>query len=96
MVKAVRNGQSIRSVARKFRVSKPTVERWNNHAKGKRLDRINWNDQPDESVKPVNRSNENVEHCVLTLRKQLKEDSPLGEHGADAILREHEGLLQLG
>jgi len=88
MVKAVRNGLSIRSVARKFRVSKTTVERWNNHAKGKRLDRINWNDQPNESVNPVNRSNENVEHCVLTLRKQLKEDSPLGEHGADAILRE--------
>jgi hypothetical protein len=88
MVQAVRNGQAIRSVAQKFHVSKTTVERWNNHAKGKRLDRVDWNDQQNESVNPVNRSDENVEQCVMALRKQLKEESPLGEHGADAILRE--------
>jgi len=28
MVDAVRTGQSIRAVARQFRVSRPTVERW--------------------------------------------------------------------
>jgi hypothetical protein len=29
-----------------------------------------------------------VEQCVLSLRRQLKEESALGEHGADAILHE--------
>ena len=88
MVLAVRRGQSIRSVARTFGVTKATVERWKNHAEGKRLDRVDWNDHPDGASKPVNRTSAEVEQCVLTLRKQLKENSPLGEHGADAIIRE--------
>jgi hypothetical protein len=71
-------------------VTKATVERWKNHAQGKRLDRVDWNDRPDGTLKPANRSASEVEQCVLTLRKQLKENSPLGEHGADAILREME------
>ena len=41
--------------------------------------------------KPANRVAPHVERCVLTLRKQLKEDSPLGEYGADAIIREMRG-----
>ena len=90
MVLAVRRGKSIRSVAQTFRVSKTTVERWKNHADGKRLDRVDWNNQVNESAKPANRSPESIEQCVLTLRKHLKENSPLGEHGADAILREME------
>lgn len=85
---AVRRGYSLRSVAQTFRVSKTTVERWVNHAKGKRLDRVDWNTQAQEQSPPVNRSSEDIEHCVLSLRKELKEHSPLGEYGADAILRE--------
>lgn len=84
----MRRGQSIRSVAQTFRVSKTTVERWVNHAKGKRLDRVDWNTQAQEQTAPVNRSSVDIEHCVLSLRKELKEHSPLGEYGADAILRE--------
>jgi len=52
------------------------------------LDRVDWNDQPDGPTKPANRSAGEIEQCVRSLRKQLKENSPLGEHGADAILRE--------
>jgi hypothetical protein len=85
---AVRKGQSIRSVSKSFRVSATTVVRWCNHAKGKRLDRVDWNSQVNEPVTPTNRTADEVEQCVLSLRKQLKEHSPLGEHGADAILRE--------
>jgi transposase-like protein len=85
---AVRRGKSIRSVAQTFRVSKTTVERWCNHAKGKRLDRVDWNSQVNETATATNRTSEKVEQCVLSLRKQLKEESALGEHGADAILRE--------
>jgi hypothetical protein len=33
-----------------------------------------------------------VEHCVLGLRKELKESSALGEYGADAIKREMEQI----
>lgn len=88
MVEAARRGQSLRAVAEQFRVGKSSVARWVKHAKGKRLDRVDWNDQPDGTTKPVNRSDANVEQCVRTLRKELKQNSPLGEHGADAILRE--------
>ena len=85
---AVRKGKSIRSVAQKFRVSKTTVERWCSHAKGKRLDRVDWNTQANATAPVSNRTSKGIEQCVLSLRKQLKEESALGEHGADAILRE--------
>jgi len=87
-VEAVRQGQSLRQVAEQFHVGKSTVERWCKRAKGQRLDRVDWNDRPDGTSKPANRIAADVEQCVLTLRKQLKENSPLGEHGADAILHE--------
>ena len=90
MVLAVRSGQSIRSVAQAFGVSKTTIGHWKNHAQGQRLDRVDWNDRPDGTTKPINRSAAKLEQCVLNLRKQLKENSPLGEHGADALLREME------
>jgi hypothetical protein len=85
---AVRKGKSIRSVAKTFRVSPTTVVHWCHHAKDKRLDRVDWNSQVNETGTATNRTTENVEHCVLALRKQLKEESALGEHGADAILQE--------
>ncbi len=88
MVQAVRGGQSIREVADEFGVTKATVERWKRRTDGKRLDRVDWADQPDGPSKPANRSSEKLEQCVLAIRKQLKEESVLGEHGADAILRE--------
>jgi transposase len=90
MVLAVRRGQSIRSVAQAFGVTKSTVEHWKNRAKDKRLDRVDWSDRSDGTSNPSNRSSPVIEQCVLLLRKQLKENSPLGEHGADAILREME------
>lgn len=88
MVQAVRQGQSFRSVAAHFGVSKTTVERWVQRAKSKRLDRVDWTDQSESSKAPKNRSPFEVETCVLNLRKELKENSDLGEYGADAILRE--------
>ena len=87
-VEAVRKGQSLRQVAKQFHVGKSTVERWVERAKGKRLDRVDWNDRPDGSAKPGNRTSESMERCVLDLRKHLKENSALGEYGADAIRRE--------
>jgi len=57
-------------------------------AAGKRLDRVDWDDRPDGMPKPVNRVSPKIERCVLSLRKYLKKESALGEHGADAIIRE--------
>jgi len=90
MIRAIRHGKSVRAVAAKFGVSKTTVAQWIRRTKGKRLDRVDWSDRPDGSPSPVNRCATEVEACVLELRKDLKENSPLGEHGADAILREME------
>lgn len=90
MVQSIRRGKSVRSVATEFGVSKTTVERWIRRAKGKRLDRVDWSDRPDGSPSPINRCADDVEQCVLELRKELKEYGALGEYGADAILREME------
>ena len=88
MIQAIRSGESIRNVAKQFDVSKATVERWIARTKGKRLDRIDWSDQPDGPPRPGNRSSEELEQCVLKIRKHLKEESVLGEHGAEAVLRQ--------
>lgn len=92
MVEAVRRGKSLGQAAREFHVAKSTVEFWVNRAKGKRLNRVDWGDRSPGPKNPSNRINVHVEQCVLVLRKELKENSPLGEYGADAILREMERL----
>ena len=88
MVTAVRRGQSLRAVARAFHVSVPTVKRWFARAKGKRLDRTSFSDLSSAPRKVANRVSPDIEQLVLTLRKQLKEQSDLGEFGAVAIRAE--------
>ena len=78
MVEAVRRGKSLRRVAHEFHVSKSTVEFWLKRAKDKRLDRTDWTDQPSGSKTPINRTASSIEQCVLHLRKELRENSPLG------------------
>jgi transposase len=90
MVEAVRRGKSFQRVADDFHVSKSTVALWVKRAKGKRLDRTDWTDQPPGLQTPINRTSLAIEQCVLHLRKHLKENSPLGEYGADAIKHEME------
>lgn len=85
MVAAVRRGQSLRAVARAFRVSVPTVKRWLARAKGQRLDRASFSDLSSAPRKVANRVPAQIEQLVLTLRKHLKEQSDLGEFGALAI-----------
>lgn len=87
MVERVRKGASMRSVARKFQVSLCTVQRWFERARGQRLDRMNWSDQ-SRAPKKTRRTNSTTEDLVLRLRKELKENSVLGEYGAQAIHRE--------
>ena len=61
-------------------------------AEGKRLDRTDWTDRSTGQEVPHNRTSPSIEQCVLNLRKHLKENSPLGEYGADAIKQEMERL----
>jgi putative transposase len=88
----VRCGHSIREVARKFGVSRPTVQRWVERAKGKRLDRTCFHDLSSAPKRVANRVSIEVERKVLTLRAQLRDESALGEFGAAAIRRELQRL----
>ena len=92
MVTMVRCGHSIREVARKFGVSRPTVQRWVERAKGKRLDRTCFHDLSSAAKRVANRVSIEVERKVLTLRTQLRDESALGEFGAAAIRRELQRL----
>lgn len=84
MVEAVRQGRSMREVARQFHVSLLTVQRWVGRAWGKRLDRVAWMDRPSGAPRAVNRTEVETENLVLSVRGQLAVGD-LGDIGADAI-----------
>jgi len=79
----VRRGKSLQRVANEYHVAKSTVAFCVKRAQGKRLDRTDWTDRSSGQETPRNRTALPIEQCVLRLRKELKETSPLGEHGAD-------------
>jgi len=95
MVSAVRNGGSLRSVSRRFKVSLRTVQRWVDRAGDTRLDRVDWSDHADGPHEPHNRTTAEIEDLVLDWRRKLRTESDLGEYGAAAIRHEIEatGLL---
>ena len=92
MVAAVRRGASLRTVARRFRVGVATVQLWVRRARYQRLNRVDWADRPP-IPRTIRRTDTALEDLVLTVRRELKESSALGEFGAAAIRRE---LLQGG
>jgi transposase-like protein len=84
MVQAVRDGSSMRDVARAFGMSVSTVSLWCARALGQRLDRADF-----EGSKPglaTNRLADDAERRILSTRTLLKA-SVLGEYGAVAIRR---------
>ena len=91
MVEAVRSGASMRSIARRFYVSLPTVQRWVKRAEGYGLDQVDWIGRPCIPHQ-TRRTDAAREDLVLSLRHQLRTDSDLGEFGAAAI--RHEWLTQ--
>lgn len=83
MVRAVRKGQGLRSVARCFAVSVGTVSHWVEHARGKSLMRVNFAD--GKPGRAWNRTPASVEARILHVRAKLRKHSALGEYGGDAI-----------
>jgi len=92
MAQAVRCGKSLRDVASQFGVSVPTVFRWVKRAKGKQLDRVNFSDHSCVAHLIANRTEAKIEKEIIQLRRELKEQSDLGEFGGVAIHREMEKL----
>ena len=80
MVAAVRDGQSLRAVARQFGVGIATVAFWVERAKGQRLDRVDWTDRPC-APHHTRRTDTALEDLVLHIRRELA-DSDLGAVGA--------------
>jgi|SRR5262245_33014798 len=86
MVTAVREGASLRSMARAHDVALSTVQWWLRRARGRAVDQADWSDHPP-IARQIRRTPDVVEHRVLALRRELKETSDLGEYGARAIHR---------
>lgn len=93
MVAAVRQGQAQRAVARRFGVKLYTVQYWLNRAAGKRLDRVDWSDRSTKPHQPAHRTDPQMEDLLIETRHRLRQQSDLGEYGAEAVRR---SLLEAG
>lgn len=80
----------MRSVAREFGVSLLTVQRWVERSGEAPLDAVDFSDRPRSAHVVANRTDAEVESAVLALRRELAEQSALGEYGAAAIRLEME------
>ena len=89
---AVREGLSEREAARKFRVALSTVQLWVTRARGRPLSEVDWASRAP-IARSVRRTPKATEDLVIATRRHHREQSPLGEYGADAI---HSELLQRG
>ncbi len=67
-------------------MSLDTVQRWVTRAAGQRLNRVDWNDR-SHIAHTIHRTDPATEDLILTLRRELKDQSALGEFGAQAISR---------
>jgi hypothetical protein len=91
MVAAVRQGQSLRAVARRFGVGVATVALWVERAKGQRLDRLDWADRPCVPHH-TRRTDSSLEDLVLQIRRELAE----GDRGAVGAAFIRQELQQRG
>src|SRR5438067_11555087 len=83
MVAAVRQGRSLREVARQFGVGVATVAFWVQWVQDPRLDRVDWTDRSSAPHHP-RRTDTSLEELVLQIRRELA-DSDLGAVGATFI-----------
>jgi len=73
-------------------MSLSTVRFWLERVKDRHLDRVDFSDRRAGPRVPVNKTPSEVEDKALSLRRELKEESVLGEFGAAAIHREMRAL----
>ncbi len=94
----VRQGHSQRSVARRFRVSLHTIQRWVQRAGVLPLQEVEWGSRSKTAHQIANKTPADLEQEVCLVRKQLAKTGALGFVGAQAIqdtLRERAGLRAL-
>lgn len=96
MVRAVRLGRSMHAIARQFNVSVSTVSLWVERARGQRLDRADFSDRAPGCALGWNRTASHVEQRIVDLRRQLRDESVLGEYGAQAIRYALEAEMESG
>ena len=80
------------AVAAGLGVSQSTVSFWVARAGTRRLDRVDFSGRKPGCARAWNRLSANAEHCIVELRRSLREESVLGEYGAEAIQRELKAL----
>lgn len=73
----------MRSVSREFGVSVGTAVNWVSRARGKRIDRVQF--QNRKPGRAWNRTTSDMEQRILSIRNVLRKESVLGEYGPDAI-----------
>jgi hypothetical protein len=78
----------MRAVAKQFRTSISVVQRWVARAVDQSLEAVDWSGRGAGCRRSAHRTESHVEEQVLMIRKYLREESPLGEYGAEAIYRE--------
>jgi hypothetical protein len=88
LVTEVREGASQRSVARRHGVGLPTVQRWLERAADHDLDTVDWADRSSAPRRQARRIASELEDRILDVRRQLRDESILGEYGAAAVWRE--------
>ncbi len=84
----LREGSSQRAVARRLGVSLRTVQHWAKRARDLDLDQVDWSDHRTWARESARRTPREVEDLILRTRRELREESVLGEFGAQAIRRE--------
>lgn len=83
MVRWARAGKSMQAIADRLGISKSTVSFWVKRAKDVRLNRVDFSNR--KPGRAWNRLASPVEQRIVDLRKMLREQSILGEYGADSI-----------
>ena len=97
MVKLIRGGRSQRAVARNFRVTLHTVQRWVQRAGALSLELVDWGNRGKAAHRVANKTSADLEQRVCQVRKQLATTGALGFIGAQAIYDAlaHSGDLSL-
>ena len=96
MIQMVREGKSQRAVARKFKVSLHTVQRWWVRAKGLELDQVDWSERSHIAHRIANKTGMDMEQKICALRKDLESHGALGFSGAQSIHQALQGCQPQG